>query len=248
MPGIISFVTLQIFSSHDRVRALISTSKFGQQRPSGALTFCVFSVPVFRPCCLHINYSPLFIGFRLRAGVRVLILFAIFRSQAPRDWPRFPLSTRNSDAVSALSVCVCSKMYNWVIFACVHLALWTRYAFVCKLLCSMYKFSCIQLHVFIDAYMYINDTQYLFLLFISGLARTSCYTGFWLNLNYNPCKAFKFKFSVSLSRRLPPPFSPSVYIYLSVNLSVSLSIYLSTVHQAVRTWPCCKWSRFTVHY
>jgi len=35
-------------------------------------------------------------------------------------------------------------------------------------------------------------------LLISSLARTSCYTGVWLNLNYNPCK-IKFSSSSSLS-------------------------------------------------
>ena len=47
-------------------------------------------------------------------------------------------------------------MYYWT--HCVHLALWTRYVFVWKLLCSMFKFSCIKVHLlFHTCNMYIND-------------------------------------------------------------------------------------------
>ena len=57
-------------------------------------------------------------------------------------------------------------------------------------------------------------------LFISSLARTSCETGFWLNLNYNPCKIKFSSLSLSLSalakltHLLYPSLSSSFFFFI----------------------------------
>ena len=60
-------------------------------------------------------------------------------------------------------------MYNWMMYACVHLALWTR--------CFVWKFLCIKFHSVIHACMHINYASILYLL-ISSFARTGCQTSF----------------------------------------------------------------------
>ena len=67
--------------------------------------------------------------------------------------------------------------------------------------------------------MYITGPcKFIFTRAITTLARTSYQTGFWLNLNYNPCK-IKFSSSSSLSLVLP--------LSLSVSLSFSVCFCLS---------------------
>ena len=70
-----------------------------------------------------------------------------------------------------------------------------------NMLCSVWKFSGIRFHSLRPQRpVCISMMPVILYLLINSFARTSCQMGFWLNLNYNPCKIvleLEFQFSVS---------------------------------------------------
>ena len=152
MPAIISFVTLQICLHTIEYVHLKARPNLDSSVALVLWHFVHFQSPSLGPCCLHINHSPLFTGFWLRAGVFVSWSCLQLFGHRRRDWPRFPLSTRNSHAVSALSAAVRSMMYNWVIYACVCVCA----SGAVNMLCFVWKIWCIKFHSLTLACMYIN--------------------------------------------------------------------------------------------
>ena len=121
--------------------------------------------------------------------------------------------------------------------------------FCVKILINSHAWNFTLIHAYNYQYKWWPAILYLL---ISSLARTSCSTGFWLNLNNNPCKKIKFSDSSSFCEtclglcvcgRNSVGYTDLVSctcVFSIIHSSFSSSQYLMHKFRFIQNW-CCFW-------